>query len=306
MASPPVIWIISDGKAGHLAQSEGLVAGVERLAGPFRIQRLTPADAKRVAWRARPPVGERPVVAVGAGSATHGAVLSCRHCLGARAVVLMNPGVWLRPWFDLVVAPEHDGLRERANVAVTRGALTSVRPANRKDPASGLILLGGPSSHHGWSDESAVAQVREVVERTPGVRWTLTTSRRTPPTFLPALASAGIDAARLDVWPVERTTREWLLGRYAASEQIWVSEDSVSMVYEALTSGARVGLLRVPRKQVGRVVRGVDALARDGFATWIDEWRTAGALRASPEPLDEASRIATIVVDRFGLKGGAA
>jgi mitochondrial fission protein ELM1 len=110
----------------------------------------------------------------------------------------------------------------------------------------------------------------------------------------------------MDVHPAAATTREWLLDRYAESERIWVSEDSVSMVYEALTSGARVGLLRVPRtERVGRVVKGMDALVSEGWAMWFEDWRTEGVLRAAPAKLDEASRVAEIVVERLGLSRGA-
>ena len=112
-------------------------------------------------------------------------------------------------------------------------------------------------------------------------------------------------AVRLEVFPVERTDRDWLLGMYERCAQVWVSEDSVSMVYEAITSGARVGLLRVARTGAGgRVTRGLDDAARAGWATWFEEWSAGGVL---PEPrgaLDEASRVAGIVMERFGLAVG--
>lgn len=304
MEQRPVIWIITDGKAGHESQSSGLANALDLLAGPVDLERHTPAEAKRRAWGPARNVSVKPTIVIGAGSGTHTALLSCKRRLGARAVVLMNPGVWLRRWFDMVIAPEHDGLHERGNVVCTRGALTLVRPSERKDAAQGLLLIGGPSSHHGWNGNAMIAQIRAITERTPGIRWTLTTSRRTPATFPASLERAGIEASRLDVWPVERTSREWLHDRYDESASIWVTEDSVSMVYEALTSGASVGLLRVPRiGKRSRVVRGVDALARDGFARWFEEWERAGALTPAPERLDEATRVARIVIERFGWMG---
>lgn len=306
MEQRPVIWIITDGKAGHESQSTGLVDAIERLTDSFSIERVSASDARRRAQGGAKDVLAKPTIVFGAGSATHGAMVSCKRRLGARAVVLMNPGVWRRRRFDLVVVPEHDGLSERGNVVLTRGALTLVRPSERKDNARGLMLIGGPSSHHGWDDDAMIRQIREIVERTPSTRWTLTTSRRTPATFLPSLGRAGIDASRLVLRSVERTDRDWLLARYEESATIWVSEDSVSMVYEALTSGANVGLLRVPRNgSGGRVVRGVDALVRDGFARWFEEWERAGALAPPPERLDEATRIARIVIERFGLQGAS-
>lgn len=305
MDERPVIWVITDGKAGHESQSLGLAKAIASMTRA--VVKVMPADPRRGVWAsrfARPPEVDAdgaPTLAIGAGSGTHATLRAVGRRYGARTIVLMRPSFG---GFDLIVAPRHDGLREGPRVVTTRGAITGVRPSHSKDASKGLILVGGPSKHHGWSDEKMVGQISSIIGRGDDTAWTLTTSRRTPATFLPSLERAGIDASRLDVWAVERTTREWLLARYDESATIWVSEDSVSMVYEALTSGARVGLLRVPRIGKGsRVIRGVDALAQDGFATWFEDWDRSGALTPPPEQLDEATHVARIVIERFGLKG---
>jgi len=79
-----------------------------------------------------------------------------------------------------------------------------------------------------------------------------------------------------------------------------VTEDSVSMVYEALSSGARVGLLPVPRsKQDTRVLRGLDQLVEAGFVTPYARWLKTRTLTPPPEPLQEAARCAHVVLTRF-------
>lgn len=314
MGLSPLIWVVGDGKAGHENQSMGLAMALGRVIGA-RVERR--GVERRGAWSRviapAPPVGEggAPAMAIGAGASTHATVLACRRVYGAKAVALMNPG-WRRRGFDLCVIPEHDGVREGERVVVTKGAINLVRPSHAKDERAGLVLVGGPSKHHAWDAGETARQIRSVVERGGVDRaWTLTTSRRTPQETLEALERAFADApalrARLEVWPVERTGREWLLERYAESAEIWVSEDSVSMVYEAITSGARVGLLRVERVgDAGRVVRGLDALLRDGWATSFEEWSRGGALRRAPGVLDEADRVARLVAERFGFAGGDA
>ncbi|MGP1308920.1 MAG: mitochondrial fission ELM1 family protein [Phycisphaerales bacterium] len=303
MEQRPVIWIISDGKAGHENQSRGLAeAIVDRVGG---VVRVIGVEGSGVGLRARAPRVDAlgaPDVAIGAGSRTHATLRACAREHGARTVVLMRPTFGR---YALVVAPRHDGMRERDGVVTTRGALNTVRPSERKNDSRGLILVGGPSKHHGWNDADVAQQIAEIVRTDADVRWTLTTSRRTPEGFLSTLERA-TNPENLDVFHVEHTSREWLLERYAESARVWVSEDSVSMVYEALTSGARVGLLRVPRKGASRVIRGVDALASEGFVRRFDDWARDRTLPAPPEQLDEASRVARLVIDRFRLGAGEA
>jgi hypothetical protein len=72
------------------------------------------------------------------------------------------------------------------------------------------------------------------------------------------------------------------------------------MIYEALTSGARVGLLPMPRLVPGsRVVRGVDSLVADGFLTPFENWLKNQRIAPPPEVLNEADRCARLVVDRM-------
>jgi mitochondrial fission protein ELM1 len=56
----------------------------------------------------------------------------------------------------------------------------------------------------------------------------------------------------LTIVPFAATSPDWLPTQLARADQAWVTADSVSMVYEALTAGAAVGVLDVPRpRQAG-------------------------------------------------------
>lgn len=69
------------------------------------------------------------------------------------------------------------------------------------------------------------------------------------------------------------------------------------MIYEALSSDARLGLLPVPRlKTNSRVLRGIDDLIEAGFLTSFFAWQRTGHLNPAPETLNEAERCAEIVV----------
>ena len=289
-----VIWRFTDGKAGHEAQTRGLVQALADLNTLETHHFATvPTGASLfdlLLRRCRSGTSAPdPDLIIGAGSATHLPMLAAKRARGGRLIVLMRPSLPLS-WFDLVVAPEHDGIKERGNMMVTRGALTDVRPSSAHDPANGLILAGGPSAHFRWSDEQVVAQVVSIVEETTGVRWTLTTSRRTPSSFLPMLAARAPSA--LDIVPVERTDRSWLLDALAQAGTVWVSADSMSMVCDAVTSGGAVGLIDLPGKCASRVARGMAGFESAGLVTTYAAWRH-GARPAPPAvPFNEAARVA--------------
>jgi len=304
--SPLEVWRFTDGKAGHEKQTEGFLnALADRLPIEARTFAIQPEGGFRRFrhWLfGQFPDGKDhpdPDLLLGAGHHLHFPMLAARKARGGRALVFMKPSLPLN-WFDLCLIPQHDDPPDSARVLSTCGALTTVKPSGDKNPQSGLFLIGGPSSHFNWSDSEVAGQVGKVVAATEeeGVLWKLTTSRRTPKTFLSHLKT--ISSQRLVVCPVEQTGTGWVEDELARSEQAWVSEDSVSMVYESLTSGCRVGLLGLsPRGAAGRVVRGVGQLIEKKWLTCYADWENGEPLRSAPGGFDEAARCAGLVVSRW-------
>ena len=127
--------------------------------------------------------------------------------------------------------------------------------------------------------------------------WTITDSRRTPEGQLATIASR---IPSLDVHPHVETGRDWLPAQLGKAAEVWVTEDSISMIYEALSSGAKVGLLPVPSlKKAGRVARGIARLADEGFVTPFSRWSPSAGLADPPRILREADRCAAIVMERL-------
>ena len=284
-----IIWRFSDGKPGHDHQSVGLVTAlqVQRAIVEYRLDVSVPG---RPAWwwlSGRYPPGEalpRPDILLGAGHASHVHMLAARRRFGGRCVVLMTPGL-PRTWFDLCIVPEHDGVRPAANQLITRGVLNHVRPGGEHDSETGLIAIGGPSRHYRWDDDSLCQQLEQLLRLRPKRRWWLTSSRRTPAALVSRLA--GLPG--VEFMPFAETPSGWLLERLAEAGEVRVSEDSVSMIYEALSSGARVGLLEVHRQCSNRITRGVDQLISD---SWVG---APGQMRLAAGPkqvLNEADRCA--------------
>jgi len=296
-----VVWWFRDGKPGHENQARGLLRALSER-GTLDIHQL-PVNNIRLPllqWLfGRFTIGSDlpvPDLIIGAGHATHLPMLAARRAYGGRVVVLMKPSLPIS-LFDLAIIPAHDGVEASERVVVTRGVLNNVVAASDRSGQRGLLLIGGPSKHHHWSDDQMLEQITEVVSANPEVEWLLTSSRRTPPVFLPLLRSR--ELPNLEIVPCEQTGPDWLPQQLERAAQVWVSEDSVSMTYEALTSGAVVGVLPVAASGAGRVVAGVEALQAQGLVTTLQAWREGAEMRVAAEPFNEAQRCAGEVVDRW-------
>ena len=99
--------------------------------------------------------------------------------------------------------------------------------------------------------------------------------------------------------PVAATGPDWLPAQLARAGQVWVSADSVSMVYEALTAGAAVGVLDVPRKRSSRISRGLDKLAGEGWITPFADWQRHSRLNRPTHTFNEAERCARWIAARW-------
>jgi mitochondrial fission protein ELM1 len=91
----------------------------------------------------------------------------------------------------------------------------------------------------------------------------------------------------------------WLSSRLAIAALVWVTQDSVSMLYEALTAGAATGLLAVPRRRLGRVGTGLHRRVEAGKLTPFAAWYKGTALKPPVQALNEASRCARWIVAKW-------
>jgi len=233
----------------------------------------------------------KPDFIIAAGHSTHLALLFLARKHRAKSIVLMRPSLPLR-FFDLCIAPSHDFPKKpkHKNLILTRGAINRVQAGDA--PKTGkLILIGGPSKTHAWDDEAMLNMLCKITE---GDRaWQLTDSRRTPEGFL---EQARMHLKGIEMFSCQQTPPDWLPSKLREADEVWVSEDSVSMIYEALSSGASVGLLPVPRlNSKSRVLRGIEELIEAGYLTPFSAWQNVGHLRPAPETLKEADSCAEMI-----------
>ena len=294
-----VVWRLLDGKPGHESQTRGLAAALARRCEtqglpPPRVLDLPVAHLRLslLDWLFRhfPPgfLQPRPDLLIGAGHRTHWPLLCARRAFGGRAVALMTPSLPKR-WFDVVVAPRHDEV-SGPNVIDTVGVLNPMRPAATKRPGYTMVLVGGESRHFRWHSDDVISQIEAILARHPQV--CITDSRRTPTALRAELARR---------WPViyqpwDQCAPGWLAAELATADNAWVSEDSVSMVYEALTAGCAVGLISLPAASEGRLARGIAALVRERVVRRLGSLGPGETLEPSRPLLDEARRVADLLL----------
>ncbi len=267
-----IIWRLIDGKAGHESQSLGLVKAIAKQTSCHYIDIEISNDLEAFVSYVMGTWGlgaglPLPDLIIGAGHATHLHMLAAKKAYGGKTIVLMQPTLPVS-LFDLCLIPEHDQYQGRGSYIQTKGVLNPIQPRGEHHQNQALIMIGGPSKHCDWDTFKLIAQVYELVRHNPTIEYTLTTSRRTPKAFLSAVKR--IHFPNLTIIPFEETGKDWVANQLAESAYAWVTEDSVSMVYEALTAQVAVGLLNMPVKRDSRITRGVHQLINNGFVARFD------------------------------------
>ncbi|MCS5563133.1 MAG: mitochondrial fission ELM1 family protein, partial [Oleiphilaceae bacterium] len=272
-AQAPVIWLITDNKPGHRNQLRGLAGRLRALTGA-KLYWLNAADYPVPLWRAllglAPTVDKalpQPDLIVAAGSGTHRLLLALRRYRRARTLVLMKPGFLLN-WVDGAIIPAHDDVKASKTVLNTEGVINAITPlAELTSSPNALILVGGPSEHFDWNNDTITSQISDLIARYPRWHWTISDSRRTPEALYRRLTE--LQNENILVVHHSQTYDDWLKHQLATSRAVWVTPDSMSMVCEAATSGVPTGIFDLPPQAGSRVVNGISRLARLGLvAHW--------------------------------------
>jgi hypothetical protein len=312
------VWALSDGRAGNERQALALAAA---LGGPARVLTLAPRAPWRWAAPRRLPgarvafgpgfaeaMAQPPALAIGCGRQAALATRLVRE-RGAAAVQILDPRIDPRHW-DLVIAPEHDGLAG-TNVIQLLGSLHPVddawlqaareaapRIAALPGPRTAL-LVGGPTANAPWT----AAQFDALLDRLLALRdredgsVLATVSRRTPPGQVAQLRQRLAAVPGL-LWTGPADGANPYPALLACSSRIVCSPDSVNMVSEACATRVPVHVSDASIVR-GRPRRFLDALAARGRLSALDALDAAEG--HAIEPLRETARVAAQVRARLGL-----
>ena len=304
-----IIYIISDGKKGHLSQTRGLAQALmaqAREQQPNKTHACYEVDVSRMGffakltYTAKELSYPKPDLILCAGHGTHLPALRMARHYHSLCMVCMKPSLPIR-CFDLCITPKHDYEGEApVQVFLTNGALNAISPRPDVEKKETLLLIGGPSKEFGWDEDYILTQLSTITRYNEG-QMVLTTSRRTPSDFVQRLVA---EFPSIRVEPVESTGPTWVADHLAAAREVWVTQDSVSMVYEALSCGAPVGIIEMPvhprraGKAPSRVARGLAQLVEEGHVSTFTQWARTHILTAGV-PLNEANRAAEYILTRY-------
>lgn len=324
--SKTTCWVITDGKIGTEKQC---IALAEALGLSPKIIRIT----ARAPWRFLPPAlwfatryaisdaGNMLASAWEDPQKLPGVVISATRLAAAPAAALrrhaqqhlQTPPLFIHllnpllptTHFDVVVAPFHDGLRGE-NVLPMHGALTNitpdfmaevrmrVQPALEQLPGPRVaLLIGGNSKYYTLTPE----RVREMcaglktLHQSTGCSFMATLSRRTPE----ALADVFKDAlAALPHVLWDGTPPNPYYDYLAWADAILVTEDSISMVADAVATGKPVYILEMQGK-APKFVPYFQELYENGTIHRFDATLTHWTY----PPVLEAGRLAALLKKRF-------
>lgn len=246
------ILILSDGKTGHLRQSQAvanIIAAHLKEKGFRSITDTLEAESKS-------PIRTKPDIIISCGSqvARLNYVLSRENL--AKSVVIMRPSFLGIRRFDLAIIPEHDKAPKRKNVVVTEGALNLINDGYLKEQAARLmqsalsgkkisdlcigLLIGGDSKRFRLKEdtvEEAVKQIKAVADKL-NADILITTSRRTTGEIENLLKREFKDYSRCKLLVIanEKNIPEAVGGILSLSRIVIASPESISMICEAVSS----------------------------------------------------------------------
>jgi uncharacterized protein len=289
---------VSDGKAGHRSQALGLYRAIQRqYQYDVSFQELPLAELSWVSlavamFRSKLNVlNHSPSFIIGVGSHTQSRVLALGKIYPQAKTIILMKSNYPFAWFDYVVVPEHDGITAQDHVVVTQGALNPIVNEARHQSNRILIALGGSSKRHQWNGEKVLQRIEQIVVQNAASEIILTTSRRTPKEFLMQLKAQSY-SHNLKIFPVEETPQGWIFEQMQLAEAVWVTEDSVSMIYEALTAGCKVGVIQIDRLKEDRITHSIDLIVDQQLVAYTAQ------LDQLPKPtaFKEAERVATYLL----------
>jgi len=287
-----VAWVVSDNKKGHENQLSGLI---EALSLRLNITSFWLRYTGFKFFKTLPKV--KPDLIICAGHGTHFRALALKLLYGGKLIVLMKPSL-PSSFFDGCIIPAHDSPTEKKNIFKTLGPLNPYRPEQKDVELPSTILLGGVSKHFYWNEKTLFSDIEVLAKRLKSPVWIIG-SRRTPMSTIVSLRERYSDAGlRVNVFSSEQLPADWLKQNLPKLPYIWVTQDSMNMLYEALTVGACVGMIELKPKKNGRVLKGTVSLLERGWVRVLDaNCELTPCDKITIPAFNESDRVAKWIID---------
>jgi len=220
-------------------------------------------------------------IIIGAGHSTHSRILYLKKFFNyfkknhkVKAISILTPS-FRKNSFDLICAPLHDKNKFKpinSNVLYFEGSLCEVFDSLPNEEI-GFIGLGGKNKHFSFDVENIFKQIQYVTSIYPSKDWYVFNSRRTPKTLNKLLKNYINENKIKNIFFQDSNSTE--IKSYneiisAASIKI-VSQDSVNMIYESLSSQGETILFNMNYFKTNKVTEQVHRLLKHKQVGYIDE-----------------------------------
>ena len=290
-----LVWRVLDGIEGHEKQSKALAIALTRISNT-KILDIRTIDLWRLLTKNLFTNKKliKPDLIIGVGHKTHLIIFLSRLIFGGNSVLIMKPSLPIN-WFDLCFIPYHDHVNniEKKNIVKIYGALNSLRNLGKHNPKRGLILIGGNSKYFNWDNNNISLQIKSICKAYPDVQYYLTTSRRTPSTFLKSLVSMNIKNIEITSW--SKVDNLWIEKRLNECKKVSVTIDSISMIYEAISAGGQVSIIDLIKKKENKISREVERLISKKILRKIGN----NEMKEPKIIIKESDRCAVIIKNKF-------
>jgi mitochondrial fission protein ELM1 len=237
------------------------------------------------------------------GSSTHLTALFIKNKYKVKAFACMNPGPIVRGLFDCCFVPLHDKVPPGENVFPTFGAPNSCRDLGEHEKNSSLILIGGvDTASHYWNSDKIGRMVKSVIDDDPRTFWTISSSPRTPESTVQILKNISNSLDNASFFNYIDTKRGWVEEQYNLNDTVWVSSDSISMLYEAMSAGCHVNIFPMDWKNNNSKFKfNEDLLVQKGMVSSFGTSAATDARLSHKTILNEAQRCADHILSTWQL-----
>ena len=241
---------------------------------------------------------------IGTGSVTHVPMLSAGRRVPTKIVTCMTPASHLRAKFDLCCVPVHDQVKPANNIFFTVGPPNVSLESAEQDIGRNLILIGGvDESSHNWDEQLLISDLAALIDSSKQTSWMISSSPRTPDSTEDQVKQKLAVLPQVTFLPFSETGRGWVEDMYRIHGSVWITADSISMVYEALSAGCRVGVIPVQwQKKNNKFQRSLDHLLDKKMIVTLSRFLQGDTQWLNHQPLNEADRCAREILGRWWPK----
>ena len=199
---------------------------------------------------------KNPDILIGAGHNTYLKILADKVKYGSKktkSIAIMKPS-FLRSWFNLICAPEHDYEKSIENNTYTyKGSLAKVID---KPPENGLglIVIGGVNNHYEFSNDEIYKQIEFIINLHQKDKWFIYNSRRTDKDLSIKLSTLA-DNSSIVFIDIDNKSAPKLSSVMSRASSKFVTPDSVNLVFESLSTQGSTYLLHLIKKRNHKITK---------------------------------------------------